>query len=536
MKIALSHEREFAASIRGETDLFPAESRSYTDLWAHVCETARSVGTRIDARGRDTVRPFTARDDRPAEESTSEEAVTEMRLGTEPTWPAEASAPRDRRGDGVTASKAIGQQGFFGNQPSGPPPPPGSTRKPGVPRPQTGPGYKNTANRLGHNGPMDDTSAKIVKFVSEFDASKLTDATTRAINRTMIDSMAAVVAGFEEESVRIAARVSRHAQPVGLTSTVMGYGISTTPELATFANCCLIRATDFNDNGDGGHDSDLIPAALAIGEALHASGPEVMAAVAVGYEIKSAPAGGESVAAAMVAGKLMKLDQDRLANALSIALTPHVALNKGVGALSMWKGVRSAEAMKCGVWAAILAREGMTGPPQPFEGRGALWAQRTRPRVHDADQTGSDGDRTELVQAAAGGSLLAGHAHAGSGDARMDEARRDRVDSVRHDGSGRNLRQPEMGSAKPRDGRSQHAVHPGARAPRRRHLSRLVHGGEVHGSGGAGVDGQDDLRSGRRLARSRAGPHHDPEEERQGACMGTPITERGCSDRRSTRT
>ena len=63
---------------------------------------------------------------------------------------------------------------------------------------------------------------------------------------------------------------------------------------------------------------------------------------------------------------------------VSIALTPHVALNKGVGAMSMWKGVRSAEAIKCGVWAAILAREGMTGPPQPFEGRGALWYSQGR--------------------------------------------------------------------------------------------------------------------------------------------------------------
>jgi 2-methylcitrate dehydratase len=78
----------------------------------------------------------------------------------------------------------------------------------------------------------------------------------------------------------------------------------------------------------------------------------------------------------MAAGKLMKLDEDRLANAVGMALIPHVALNKGVGALSMWKGVRSAEATKCGVWAALMAREGMTGPPHPFEGRGSLWSQR----------------------------------------------------------------------------------------------------------------------------------------------------------------
>ena len=118
-----------------------------------------------------------------------------------------------------------------------------------------------------------------------------------------------------------------------------------------------------------------------MGEALHSSGADVLAAIVIGYEVKAAPAGGESVAAAMAAGKLMKLDQDRLANALSMALTPHVALNKGVGAMSMWKGVRSAEAMKCGVWAALLAREGMTGPPQPFEGRGGLWSRNGRGRT-----------------------------------------------------------------------------------------------------------------------------------------------------------
>lgn len=265
-------------------------------------------------------------------------------------------------------------------EPAGPPPPKGSMPPPEQLKVRVGPGYRYTANRLGHNGPMDDTTRRVVEFVAQYDAARMTDATVRAVNRTMLDSIAAILTGFEEEPVRIAARMSQMASPVGLKSTVLGYGISTTPELATFANACMVRATDFNDNGEGGHDSDLIPAALAMGEALHSSGAEVMAAIVIGYEVKAAPAGGESVAAAMAAGKLMKLDADRLANALTIALTPHVALNKGVGAMSMWKGVRSAEAMKCGMWAALLAREGMTGPPQPFEGRGALWSRNGRGR------------------------------------------------------------------------------------------------------------------------------------------------------------
>jgi 2-methylcitrate dehydratase len=226
---------------------------------------------------------------------------------------------------------------------------------------------------------MDESSRRIVRFVTEFDESRLTASVVAAFNRTMIDSMAAIISGFEEEPVRIAARVAQDAQPAPgrMKATVFGYGVSTTPELAAFANGVQVRMTDFNDNP---HTSNIIPGILAIGEALHSTGPQVMTAIIIGYEISRLGAG-ESIAPAMGAGKLMGLDEDRLANALTIALTPHVALNKGEGALSMWKGVRSAEATKCGIWAAILARAGMTGPPQPFEGPGALWSRNGRREV-----------------------------------------------------------------------------------------------------------------------------------------------------------
>jgi 2-methylcitrate dehydratase len=140
----------------------------------------------------------------------------------------------------------------------------------------------------------------------------------------------------------------------------------------------MVRRVDLNDSN--GHLSNGIPAAVAIGEALHSSGTEVMLASAVVYEVGDLGFG-EAIGPALAAGKLMKLDEDRLANAMSIALTAHVALNKGVGIMSMWKGIRSAEATKCGVWSAILASEGMTGPPQPFEGRGGWFSENGRRNV-----------------------------------------------------------------------------------------------------------------------------------------------------------
>ncbi len=272
----------------------------------------------------------------------------------------------------LPAGKAAAQQAP--PRPPGPPPP-YAMRNPGDVAPFTGTGYKNDYNRLGQNGPMDDTTQKIVKWVHGFKESDMTPAAISQFNLTMVDSLAAIFASFEEEPVRIAANLATLSPAGKYKCTVLGYGVETTPELATFANGVLIRCVDFNDSVDtGNHVSTLIPAAMAIGEAFHCTGAQVRQAISIGYELASAPAGGESVVAAMVAGRLMGLDEDRLANALTIALTPHVALNKGVGAMSMWKGVRSAESAKCGVWAAMMAHAGMTGPPQPFEGRGGLWS------------------------------------------------------------------------------------------------------------------------------------------------------------------
>lgn len=269
----------------------------------------------------------------------------------------------------VAAGDASAQRGGQGTA-RGPVPAVGSPRPPG-PRPHTGPGYINDYNRLDGNGPMDDATRRIVDFAQKYNYADMSPTTIKMANRTMVDSIGCAFAGFEEEAVRICAKLSKQVTGVELKSTVFGYGITTSPELASFVNSAMVRLVDFNDTP---HDSNLIPAALAIGEALHSTGAEVLNAIVIGYEVMRTGSG-ESVAPAVAAAKLMKLDDDKMANAIALALTPHVALNKGVGALSMWKGVRSAEAIKCGVWGALMAREGMTGPPQPFEGRGGLWSR-----------------------------------------------------------------------------------------------------------------------------------------------------------------
>src|SRR5262245_13553591 len=75
----------------------------------------------------------------------------------------------------------------------------GRTVQPGAYKHVTGPGFKYTANRLGGNGPMDETTRKVVSFVRSFDESKLTAPVMAGLNKIMVDTLTAWIAGFHSE-------------------------------------------------------------------------------------------------------------------------------------------------------------------------------------------------------------------------------------------------------------------------------------------------------------------------------------------------
>jgi 2-methylcitrate dehydratase len=248
---------------------------------------------------------------------------------------------------------------------------------------KTGPGWVNNSGRAYGNGPMDESSRRIVEWVHGFSESGLTDSCIETINYLQHDTLGSLFGGFESEPARINARLS---QTMPGPCTVMGYGIKTTYEMAAFSNAAMIRHTDFNATP---HNNEMFGGVLAVGEALHSSGMQILAAMAICYEVVTAigntgqgsydPSGWDSpyhsVGVAMACGKLMGLNQDQLANALSLALVPHMPMYVcHIGTQSMWKGTHSAEQVRNGVWAAMLAREGMTGPCMPFEARDGLIA------------------------------------------------------------------------------------------------------------------------------------------------------------------
>jgi 2-methylcitrate dehydratase len=71
---------------------------------------------------------------------------------------------------------------------------------------------------------------------------------------------------------------------------------------------------------------------------------------------------------------LLGLNLEQCANALAIGVTANVPTRQTrAGELAMWKGCATAWSAQAGVAAALLAREGMTGPTAAFEGKDGIF-------------------------------------------------------------------------------------------------------------------------------------------------------------------
>jgi 2-methylcitrate dehydratase len=222
-------------------------------------------------------------------------------------------------------------------------------------------------------------------------------ATIERVKTHVIDTIGCGIGAFDERPVRICRDV---AFTVGGNATVIGTDKRATAELATFANCAAFRYLDFNDTYIGRfsvHPSDHIAACLAVAEAEGASAQDLIAAVVIAYEVNCRlvdacdistrgwdPTAMSPPAVALAAGKLMKLAPERLTHAVNIAINDHVPMAQTrVQTLSDWKGLSDAEAGRNAVFAALLARGGLTGPAPIFEGRSGFFQQVTGPATVD---------------------------------------------------------------------------------------------------------------------------------------------------------
>ena len=248
--------------------------------------------------------------------------------------------------------------------------------------------------------PMNDrTTEKLVDFASRVTLDDLSETARTAAKARILSTIGVSLAALDLEPVRIARKL---AQPVGSgpSATIMGSLETCAPEMAAFVNSAMVRSLDMSDTyvmAAVSHPADAFPAVLATAEAEGLGGGDLLLAMAIAYEaqcrfVEVVPYNHHgwdqtpvvALGAALGCARLLGLTREQCAHAISLAVVANLALNQTrTGTLSMWKGMAGPQGARAGVFAAYLAREGMTGPDGVFEGKYGLWQQMMRGETFD---------------------------------------------------------------------------------------------------------------------------------------------------------
>ncbi len=235
---------------------------------------------------------------------------------------------------------------------------------------------------------------RIAEYGARLRFEDLPAAAVHEAKRRFIDSFATAVGAMDADAYAIARRCALRVQGQP-GAGVLGGGRSSA-EWATFVNGLLIRYLDYNDTYlslEPAHPSDNLAPVLAVGEMAGAAGKDLITAAVLGYEIQCRLCDAASLrkhgwdhvtygalSSAVAACKLMRLDPVRTTHAIGMAGVANTALRQTrAGELSMWKGCAFANAARNGVFAALLAAEGMTGPAPIFEGELGIMGLLTGP-------------------------------------------------------------------------------------------------------------------------------------------------------------
>jgi len=233
---------------------------------------------------------------------------------------------------------------------------------------------------------MDKITSKIASYTSSINYEDLPPEVVHKTKGLLIDALGCGIAGYTSEPAEIARKMAGRVKEKLLPATILGTNDQSSPELATFANGVMIRYLDFNDgyvSKSRGHPSDNFAPVLACGDAIHASGKELVTASVLSYEafcrvsdqidlnltdFDHAVTG--VISSVVGASKILGLSQEQMVEAINLAIAPNICLlQTRAGELSMWKCCAFANAAKNAVFASLLAKEGMTGPRPIFEGR-----------------------------------------------------------------------------------------------------------------------------------------------------------------------
>jgi 2-methylcitrate dehydratase PrpD len=226
-----------------------------------------------------------------------------------------------------------------------------------------------------------DVTAKIAQFVANTKYERLPPEAMAMAKVALRDCLGVVLAGSKEEAAKICAGVARQEEAKE-ESSVFGQGFKTSALNAALANGTAAHAMDFDHSFTlmGQPTAAIIPATFALGEALGASGRQIIEAYAAGYEVTAklvhslrdsahdgwhAPSTVGLFGAVAACGKLLGLNpgQVEMALGLSASMAGGVVANYG----TMTKPLHVGLGARNGVLAAKLAQSGFTGNGKAIE-------------------------------------------------------------------------------------------------------------------------------------------------------------------------
>ncbi|NIM19853.1 MAG: MmgE/PrpD family protein [Candidatus Latescibacteria bacterium] len=237
---------------------------------------------------------------------------------------------------------------------------------------------------------MSTITESLAGFAAGLRYDDLPDEAIAAGKHFIFDTLGCALGGLKQEDPSIYAQVLKFlgGNP---QATILGTGEKASLVQATLMNSLLVRVMEYNDiywSQDPSHPSGLIPVALAVGEYNGKSGLDTMVAIIIAYDIEmrlcdfAKPGIRErgwhhatltQLASPFVAGKLLDLTPLQMVNAAGISGSCHCSMGAvTAGKLTMMKNTVDPLASAAGVEAALLAKEGYTGPEHVIDGKEGL--------------------------------------------------------------------------------------------------------------------------------------------------------------------
>jgi 2-methylcitrate dehydratase PrpD len=243
------------------------------------------------------------------------------------------------------------------------------------------------AEALSTLHPAAGATAAIVEFVGELRHAALPDEVRHYARRHLLDTVGVMIAGAGGDVATRAEAVLAAARPAGRIP-VPGRARRADLIDAAFLGGTAAHGIELDDGfrqGSVHPGCVVVPAVLALGYDRHADGRALMEAIVAGYEAVIAigrachpdlrqrgfhPTAAVGVfGSAAAAGKLRGLSADALANAFGLAASSAAGLFAFVNGGGDIKRLHAGHAAREGLQAALLAEQGVEGPPDVIEAR-----------------------------------------------------------------------------------------------------------------------------------------------------------------------